>query len=129
MVRSLVTSGNTNVERRHPPILLRPFSHGAAAWRTGTLALRHWECGDVMVVGPPNSELGPPVFRSVLLSARAKLDGNPRLEQFCLALERACIHTVESGAMPKDLAICVKGAENVTVCEPASVSLRAPLTF
>lgn len=51
------------------------------------------------------------------LARRAKLDGNPRLEQFCLALERACIHTVESGAMPKDLAICVKGAENVTASD------------
>lgn len=53
----------------------------------------------------------------------AKLDANARLEQFCLALERACIRTVESGAMPKDLAICVKGAENVTVCLSASVVL------
>eukprot|EP00921_Rhytidocystis_pertsovi_P007029 GHVQ01011831.1.p1 GENE.GHVQ01011831.1~~GHVQ01011831.1.p1 ORF type:complete len:444 (+),score=52.75 GHVQ01011831.1:2-1333(+) len=42
------------------------------------------------------------------LGHRAKLDNNVRLGQFCLALERACIETVESGQMPKDLAMCVK---------------------
>nr|WMD29388.1 isocitrate dehydrogenase [Eimeria necatrix] len=47
------------------------------------------------------------------LTHRAKLDKNSRLQQFCLALERACVQTVEAGLMPKDLAICVKGAENV----------------
>eukprot|EP00916_Digyalum_oweni_P007789 GHVL01013101.1.p1 GENE.GHVL01013101.1~~GHVL01013101.1.p1 ORF type:complete len:309 (+),score=54.64 GHVL01013101.1:610-1536(+) len=47
------------------------------------------------------------------LSHRAKLDKNGRLEQFCRALESACISTVESGKMPKDLAICVKGTQKV----------------
>eukprot|EP00922_Rhytidocystis_sp_ex-Travisia-forbesii_P032856 GHVS01048873.1.p1 GENE.GHVS01048873.1~~GHVS01048873.1.p1 ORF type:complete len:527 (+),score=35.23 GHVS01048873.1:76-1656(+) len=45
------------------------------------------------------------------LAHRATLDDNPRLQQFCLALERACVETVESGQMPKDLAMCVKGKD------------------
>jgi isocitrate dehydrogenase len=40
---------------------------------------------------------------------RAKLDNNARLEKFCLDLEAACVETVESGFMTKDLALCVKG--------------------
>lgn len=55
------------------------------------------------------------VFIHFCHSLRAKLDKNSRLQQFCLALERACVQTVEAGLMPKDLAICVKGAENVKV--------------
>ncbi|EPT25952.1 isocitrate dehydrogenase [Toxoplasma gondii ME49] len=51
------------------------------------------------------------------LAHRAKLDGNDRLGQFCLALEHACIQTVENGAMPKDLALCVKGADKVTASD------------
>ncbi|KAK1932655.1 putative isocitrate dehydrogenase, NADP-dependent family protein [Babesia divergens] len=37
------------------------------------------------------------------LKLRAKLDGNSRLEQFCLDLEAASIETVESGIYTKDL--------------------------
>ncbi|GAM18756.1 hypothetical protein SAMD00019534_019310 [Acytostelium subglobosum LB1] len=40
---------------------------------------------------------------------RAKLDNNDRLTKFCLDLEAACIETVESGKMTKDLALCIKG--------------------
>ena len=36
---------------------------------------------------------------------RAKLDNNAALSNFCIALERACIKTVESNIMTKDLAI------------------------
>nr|AZL94711.1 isocitrate dehydrogenase 1 [Nephromyces sp. MMRI] len=45
---------------------------------------------------------------------RAKLDGLPELEQFCLALENASIKVVEDGKMSKDLAICIKGLRNIT---------------
>nr|VZI23908.1 unnamed protein product [Spirometra erinaceieuropaei] len=38
---------------------------------------------------------------------RAMLDGNVELERFCHTLEEACIKTIESGKMTKDLAICV----------------------
>ncbi|CDU20253.1 isocitrate dehydrogenase [NADP], mitochondrial, putative [Plasmodium yoelii] len=48
------------------------------------------------------------------LQHRAKLDQNKNLQQFCYALEKACIETVENGLMPKDLAICIKGIKNVT---------------
>jgi len=41
------------------------------------------------------------------LAHRAKLDNNPALTQFCNALERACIQTVEDGIMTKDLALCI----------------------
>ncbi len=43
------------------------------------------------------------------LSYRAKFDSNPELQKFSEALEQACIETVESGKMTKDLAICVHG--------------------
>jgi isocitrate dehydrogenase len=42
---------------------------------------------------------------------RAKLDNNPRLANFCLALEEVCVATVESGKMTKDLALCIYGSE------------------
>ncbi|SBS85847.1 isocitrate dehydrogenase [NADP], mitochondrial, putative [Plasmodium ovale] len=48
------------------------------------------------------------------LQHRAKLDKNLPLQQFCYALEKACIETVEEGLMPKDLAACIKGIKNVT---------------
>lgn len=44
---------------------------------------------------------------------RAKLDGTPELAKFALALEKACIDTVESGKMTKDLAGCIHGLSNV----------------
>jgi len=43
------------------------------------------------------------------LAHRAKLDNNQRLLEFSLALEAACIETVEAGFMTKDLALCIKG--------------------
>ncbi|KAJ8761222.1 hypothetical protein K2173_001278 [Erythroxylum novogranatense] len=47
------------------------------------------------------------------LAHRAKLDGNSRLLDFTVNLEKACIGTVESGKMTKDLAVLVHGP-NVT---------------
>jgi isocitrate dehydrogenase len=44
------------------------------------------------------------------LAHRGKLDGNQPLIDFATALEKACIDTVESGCMTKDLSICVHGA-------------------
>ncbi|KAJ1332475.1 isocitrate dehydrogenase, NADP-dependent [Batrachochytrium salamandrivorans] len=43
------------------------------------------------------------------LSHRAKLDNNPELASFCDLLENACIKTVESGVMTKDLALAMHG--------------------
>jgi isocitrate dehydrogenase len=43
------------------------------------------------------------------LTHRAKLDGNHELLNFSKALEKACISTVESGQMTKDLALLVHG--------------------
>jgi isocitrate dehydrogenase len=43
------------------------------------------------------------------LAFRGKLDGNQDLISFANALESVCIETVESGAMTKDLAVCVHG--------------------
>jgi len=40
---------------------------------------------------------------------RAKLDNNAELTKFCEKLEDVCIKTMESGAMTKDLAICIHG--------------------
>ncbi len=43
------------------------------------------------------------------LEFRGRLDNNQELIDFCLALEKVCVETVESGKMTKDLAICVSG--------------------
>jgi isocitrate dehydrogenase len=43
------------------------------------------------------------------LEFRGKLDGNKELIEFCTALEAACIETVESGKMTKDLAVNIHG--------------------
>lgn len=43
------------------------------------------------------------------LGHRANLDGNEKLRDFVLNLESACVDTVESGKMTKDLAILVHG--------------------
>ncbi|MEI7972872.1 MAG: isocitrate dehydrogenase (NADP(+)) [Bdellovibrio sp.] len=43
------------------------------------------------------------------LDFRARLDGNSSLADFSRVLESVCIETVESGAMTKDLALCVHG--------------------
>ncbi|CAG0901277.1 unnamed protein product [Cyprideis torosa] len=48
------------------------------------------------------------------LAHRAKLDNNPKLEQFAHSLEQVCVETIESGKMTKDLAICIKGMDKVT---------------
>nr|XP_034193139.1 isocitrate dehydrogenase [NADP] cytoplasmic [Osmia lignaria] len=45
---------------------------------------------------------------------RAKLDNNQELKRFAETLEVVCINTIESGYMTKDLAICIKGLNNVT---------------
>ncbi len=47
------------------------------------------------------------------LAHRAKLDGNADLALFCSELEAAVVETIESGAMTKDLAICVHGTTKV----------------
>ncbi len=41
------------------------------------------------------------------LAHRAKLDNNPKLNEFAEALEKVCIETVESGKMTKDLALLI----------------------
>ncbi|KQK09004.1 cytosolic isocitrate dehydrogenase [NADP] [Brachypodium distachyon] len=48
------------------------------------------------------------------LAHRAKLDDNARLLEFAQKLEDACVGTVESGKMTKDLALLVQGSSNVT---------------
>ncbi|KAH9518839.1 isocitrate dehydrogenase (NAD(+)) idh1 [Bulinus truncatus] len=48
------------------------------------------------------------------LAHRAKLDNNPELHTFSENLEAVCIETIESGIMTKDLAICIKGMNNVS---------------
>ncbi len=47
------------------------------------------------------------------LEHRGKLDNNQELIDFCLALEKVCIDTVEAGQMTKDLALLIH-KENMT---------------
>lgn len=44
---------------------------------------------------------------------RAELDGNAALKKFAETLESVCISTIEAGFMTKDLAICIKGMNNI----------------
>ena len=43
------------------------------------------------------------------LAHRAHLDNNTKLTKYCEILEKACIETVQSGFMTKDLALCQAG--------------------
>ncbi|KAJ8322194.1 hypothetical protein KUTeg_000665 [Tegillarca granosa] len=47
------------------------------------------------------------------LEHRGKLDGNPDLQKFANDLEKACVDTIDSGLMTKDLAGCIYGLKNV----------------
>lgn len=44
------------------------------------------------------------------LAHRGQLDGNDQLVDWCQKLEKTCVKTIEAGAMTKDLAICIHGA-------------------
>lgn len=48
------------------------------------------------------------------LMHRGKLDNNEKLIKFVKLLEQVVISTIEAGFMTKDLAICIKGASNVS---------------
>lgn len=48
------------------------------------------------------------------LAHRAKLDSNAELAKFAENLESVCVETIEGGVMTKDLAICIKGMNNIT---------------
>ena len=43
------------------------------------------------------------------LEHRGNLDGNQDLVKWCQAMEKACVDTVDSGKMTKDLAGCIHG--------------------
>jgi len=43
------------------------------------------------------------------IAHRGKLDGTPEVTEFARKLEQVCVETVESGAMTKDLAVCIHG--------------------
>lgn len=54
---------------------------------------------------------------------RAKLDNNERLQDFTRKLEAACVETVESGKMTKDLAILIHGPKYAIVPSPVTIYL------
>lgn len=58
----------------------------------------------------PNYHIWPMLKRFDGFGDRAKLDGNARLLDFTEKLEAACIGTVESGKMTKDLALLIHGS-------------------
>jgi isocitrate dehydrogenase len=43
------------------------------------------------------------------LAHRGKLDDTPALLKWAETLEKICVQTIESGAMTKDLAVCIHG--------------------
>jgi len=76
-----------------------------AAHGTVTRHYRMWQKGQPTSTNPIAS-----IFAWTKgLEHRAKLDNNPALAKFTAALEQACVDTVESGKMTKDLALCVHG--------------------
>ena len=80
-----------------------------AAHGTVTRHFRVWEKGGSTSTNPIAS-----IFAwSRGLGHRAKLDGNEELALFSQTLEKAVIDTVEQGSMTKDLAILVKGTNQV----------------
>lgn len=60
-----------------------------------------------LVLVPHHHHLDEVYFHSNMI--RAKLDGNARLLDFTQKLEAACVGTVESGKMTKDLALLIHG--------------------
>lgn len=81
-----------------------------AAHGTVTRHYRMWQQGKETSTNPIAS-----IFAWTRgLLHRAKLDNNSQLTQFCEILENVCIETIESGSMTKDLAICIKGMNNIT---------------
>ncbi|CAA9994105.1 unnamed protein product [Nesidiocoris tenuis] len=80
-----------------------------AAHGTVTRHYRMWQQGKETSTNPIASIFA---WTQGLLH-RAKLDNNAPLKNFCETLERVCIETIEAGSMTKDLAICIKGMNNV----------------
>jgi isocitrate dehydrogenase len=78
-----------------------------AAHGTVTRHYRMWQKGQPTSTNPIAS-----IFAWTKgLEHRAKLDNNTALAKFATALEEACVETVESGKMTKDLALCVHGSK------------------
>jgi isocitrate dehydrogenase len=76
-----------------------------AAHGTVTRHFRQWQKGEKTSTNPIAS-----IFAWTRgLAHRGKLDNHPALSDFALAVEGACIDTVESGKMTKDLALLVGG--------------------
>lgn len=76
-----------------------------AAHGTVTRHYRQWQQGK-----PTSTNSIASIFAWTRgLAHRGKLDGNQALIDFCGKLEKACIDTVESGTMTKDLALCIRG--------------------
>lgn len=80
-----------------------------AAHGTVTRHYRFWQQGKETSTNPIAS-----IFAWTRgLLHRAKLDDNASLKNFAESLEKVCVETIESGFMTKDLAICIKGLDNV----------------
>jgi isocitrate dehydrogenase len=76
-----------------------------AAHGTVTRHFRQWQKGEKTSTNPIAS-----IFAWTRgLAHRGKLDNHPALSDFALTVEGACIDTVESGKMTKDLALLVGG--------------------
>jgi isocitrate dehydrogenase len=76
-----------------------------AAHGTVTRHFRQWQKGEKTSTNPIAS-----IFAWTRgLAHRGKLDGTPEVTEFAHTLEQACVETVESGKMTKDLALLVGG--------------------
>ncbi len=79
-----------------------------AAHGTVTRHFRAWQRGETISTNPVASIHA----WTRGLAHRARLDDTPEVTRFAETFERACIATIESGMMTKDLAIAVHGTSN-----------------
>ena len=62
------------------------------------------------------------------LAKRGEMDGNQALKDFAAKLEKACIDTIESGLMTKDLAgLWEKGTPSVVTTDGFIAAIRTRL--
>ncbi|GIY19824.1 isocitrate dehydrogenase, mitochondrial [Caerostris extrusa] len=75
---------------------------------------KNWREEEIKICKPTSTNPIASIFAWTRgLEHRAKLDNNADLKRFCKVLEKACVDTVDSGKMTKDLAGCIHGLKNV----------------
>lgn len=94
-------------------VLVTPDGKTVEAEAAHGTVTRHWR--EYQKGNPTSTNPVASIFAwSRGLAHRAKLDGNEALENFCADLEASVINTIRTGAVTKDLAICIAGTTKVS---------------